>query len=112
MGIASLIQPDCKSVRASKQNLRVTSRFQRVAADCTAKDESESDYVTRIPQDRDYGPDLRLSGPPSGQDAGGGTRTRDRRVPADLRADTRVTVPPTPPVHGEIHIRIFSARQI
>ncbi|GFN95229.1 hypothetical protein PoB_002173500 [Plakobranchus ocellatus] len=29
--------------------------------------------------------DLRLSGPPSGQGAGGGARTRDRRVPADLR---------------------------
>ncbi|GFN77371.1 hypothetical protein PoB_000387700 [Plakobranchus ocellatus] len=41
--------------------------------------------------------DLRLSGPPSGQDAGGGARTRDRRVPADLRADSLATVPPTPP---------------
>ncbi|GFN88539.1 hypothetical protein PoB_001504500, partial [Plakobranchus ocellatus] len=30
--------------------------------------------------------DLRLLSPPSGQDAGGGARTRDRRVPADLRA--------------------------
>ncbi|GFO01870.1 dyslexia-associated protein kiaa0319-like protein [Plakobranchus ocellatus] len=30
--------------------------------------------------------DLRLSGPPSGQGAGGGARTRDRGVPADLRA--------------------------
>ncbi|GFO15554.1 hypothetical protein PoB_004205900 [Plakobranchus ocellatus] len=36
--------------------------------------------------------DLRLSGPPSGQDAGGGARTRDRRVPADLRADSLATV--------------------
>ncbi|GFN96947.1 U3 small nucleolar RNA-associated protein 6 homolog [Plakobranchus ocellatus] len=42
--------------------------------------------------------DLRLSGPPSGQDAGGGARTRDRRVPADLRADSLATVPPTPPI--------------
>ncbi|GFN76900.1 hypothetical protein PoB_000340600 [Plakobranchus ocellatus] len=41
--------------------------------------------------------DLRLSGPPSGQDAGGGARTRDRRVPADLRADSLATVPPTRP---------------
>ncbi|GFN83382.1 hypothetical protein PoB_000988800 [Plakobranchus ocellatus] len=40
--------------------------------------------------------DLRLSGPPSGQGAGGGARTRDRRVPADLRADSLATVPPTP----------------
>ncbi|GFO43926.1 hypothetical protein PoB_007043100 [Plakobranchus ocellatus] len=39
---------------------------------------------------------LRLSGPPSGQGAGGGARTRDRRVPADLRADSLATVPPTP----------------
>ncbi|GFO38703.1 hypothetical protein PoB_006520800 [Plakobranchus ocellatus] len=39
--------------------------------------------------------DLRLSGPPSGQGAGGGARTRDRRVPADLRADSPATVPPT-----------------
>ncbi|GFO29141.1 hypothetical protein PoB_005564600 [Plakobranchus ocellatus] len=35
--------------------------------------------------------DLRLSGPPSGQGAGGGARTRDRRVPADLRADSLAT---------------------
>ncbi|GFO06467.1 hypothetical protein PoB_003297200 [Plakobranchus ocellatus] len=41
--------------------------------------------------------DLRLSGPPSGQGAGGGARTRDRKVPADLRADSLATVPPTPP---------------
>ncbi|GFO25098.1 hypothetical protein PoB_005160300 [Plakobranchus ocellatus] len=40
--------------------------------------------------------DLRLSGPPSGQGAGSGARTRDRRVPADLRADSLATVPPTP----------------
>ncbi|GFO29502.1 endonuclease-reverse transcriptase [Plakobranchus ocellatus] len=40
--------------------------------------------------------DLRLSGPPSGQGAGGGARTRDRRAPADLRTDSLATVPPTP----------------
>ncbi|GFO17990.1 hypothetical protein PoB_004449500 [Plakobranchus ocellatus] len=28
--------------------------------------------------------------------AGGGARTRDRRVPVDLRADSLATVPPTP----------------
>ncbi|GFO46153.1 hypothetical protein PoB_007265800 [Plakobranchus ocellatus] len=38
--------------------------------------------------------DLRLSGPLSGQGAGGGARTR---VPADLRAGTLSTVPPTAP---------------
>ncbi|GFO15772.1 C-type lectin domain family 4 member g-like [Plakobranchus ocellatus] len=42
--------------------------------------------------------DLRLSGPPSGQGTGSGARTRDRRVPADLRADSQATVLPTPPM--------------
>ncbi|GFO31562.1 hypothetical protein PoB_005806700 [Plakobranchus ocellatus] len=32
---------------------------------------------------------------PSGRGAGGGVRTRDRRVPADLRADSLATVPLT-----------------
>ncbi|GFN91280.1 hypothetical protein PoB_001778600 [Plakobranchus ocellatus] len=31
---------------------------------------------------------------PSGQSAGGGARTRDRRVPADFTADSLATVPP------------------
>ncbi|GFO10026.1 hypothetical protein PoB_003653100 [Plakobranchus ocellatus] len=38
--------------------------------------------------------DLRLSDPPSGLGAGDGTRNRDRRVPADLKADSIATVPP------------------
>ncbi|GFO21646.1 hypothetical protein PoB_004815100 [Plakobranchus ocellatus] len=42
--------------------------------------------------------DLRLSGPPSGQGAGGGARTCDRRVPADLRAESQATVPPKPQI--------------
>ncbi|GFO03847.1 hypothetical protein PoB_003035200 [Plakobranchus ocellatus] len=46
--------------------------------------------------------DLRLSGPPSGQGAGSGARTRDRRVPADLRADSQATVLPTPPFEMKI----------
>ncbi|GFO34655.1 hypothetical protein PoB_006116000 [Plakobranchus ocellatus] len=33
-----------------------------------------------------------------GQGAGGGARTRDRMIPADLRADLIATVPPTPPL--------------
>ncbi|GFO09547.1 hypothetical protein PoB_003605200 [Plakobranchus ocellatus] len=41
--------------------------------------------------------DLMLSGPPSGQGASSGARTRDGRVPADLRADSQGTVLPTPP---------------
>ncbi|GFN98371.1 hypothetical protein PoB_002487700 [Plakobranchus ocellatus] len=40
--------------------------------------------------------DLRFSGPLLGQDADGGARIRHRRVPADLRADSLATVPPTP----------------
>ncbi|GFO43918.1 hypothetical protein PoB_007042300 [Plakobranchus ocellatus] len=40
--------------------------------------------------------DLRLSSPPSGQGVSGGARIRDRRVPADLRADSQAAVPPTP----------------
>ncbi|GFN77942.1 hypothetical protein PoB_000444800 [Plakobranchus ocellatus] len=35
--------------------------------------------------------------PHASQGAGGGARTRNRRVPADLRADSLATVPPTPP---------------
>ncbi|GFO20123.1 hypothetical protein PoB_004662800 [Plakobranchus ocellatus] len=34
--------------------------------------------------------------PPTGHGAGGGVRTRDRRSPADLRADSLTTEPPTP----------------
>ncbi|GFO33920.1 hypothetical protein PoB_006042500 [Plakobranchus ocellatus] len=41
--------------------------------------------------------DLRLLGPPSGRGADCGARTRDVRVPADLRADSQATVQPTPP---------------
>ncbi|GFO19970.1 hypothetical protein PoB_004647500 [Plakobranchus ocellatus] len=40
--------------------------------------------------------DLRLSDSPYGQGAGSGARTRDRRVPTDLRADSQATMLPTP----------------
>ncbi|GFO50614.1 hypothetical protein PoB_007711900 [Plakobranchus ocellatus] len=40
---------------------------------------------------------LRLSGPPSGQGTDGGARTHDRRIPADIRADSLATVRPTLP---------------
>ncbi|GFN95800.1 hypothetical protein PoB_002230600 [Plakobranchus ocellatus] len=46
--------------------------------------------------------DLRLSGPPSGQGACSGARTRDRRVPADLGADLLATLPPTAPAEENI----------
>ncbi|GFN81551.1 hypothetical protein PoB_000805700 [Plakobranchus ocellatus] len=40
--------------------------------------------------------DLKLLGSPSGQGAGDGARTRDRRIPEYLRIDSLTTVPPTP----------------
>ncbi|GFN89897.1 hypothetical protein PoB_001640300 [Plakobranchus ocellatus] len=45
--------------------------------------------------------DLRLPGPPSGQGTGGVARTRDRRIPVDIRADSLATVPSNPPNAGE-----------
>ncbi|GFO50680.1 hypothetical protein PoB_007718500 [Plakobranchus ocellatus] len=45
---------------------------------------------------------LRLSSPKSGQGAGGEARTRDRKDPADIRADSLSTVPQTPPDESEI----------
>ncbi|GFO04824.1 hypothetical protein PoB_003132900 [Plakobranchus ocellatus] len=54
--------------------------------------------------------DLRLSGPPSGQGAGGGARTRDRKVPSDLRADSLATVPPTPHFHRHQNELIYLSR--
>ncbi|GFO43100.1 hypothetical protein PoB_006960500 [Plakobranchus ocellatus] len=38
-----------------------------------------------------------LLSPPSGEGRGSGAQNHDRRVPADLRADSQTTVPPTPP---------------
>ncbi|GFN77341.1 hypothetical protein PoB_000384700 [Plakobranchus ocellatus] len=46
--------------------------------------------------------DLRLSGPTSGQSAGGGAQTCDRGVSADLRADSLSTVPPTPQTYWSL----------
>ncbi|GFN82874.1 hypothetical protein PoB_000938000 [Plakobranchus ocellatus] len=67
-----------------------------------------SDAVVRLGAASPQQGDLRLSSSPSGQDAGGGARTRDRRVPADLRADSLATMPPTPPdVLGERTCRPF-----
>ncbi|GFO48380.1 hypothetical protein PoB_007488500 [Plakobranchus ocellatus] len=40
--------------------------------------------------------DFILADLPSGQGTGGGARTRDRKAPADLRADSLSTVLPTP----------------
>ncbi|GFO22509.1 hypothetical protein PoB_004901400 [Plakobranchus ocellatus] len=49
--------------------------------------------------------DLRLSCPPPGQGAGGGARTRDRRVLASLRADSLYSVPPTNPFFGHLEMK-------
>ncbi|GFO19346.1 hypothetical protein PoB_004585100 [Plakobranchus ocellatus] len=48
----------------------------------------------------------RLSGPPSGQGAGGGARARDRMVPADLREDSLATVPPRPQDHSRTVLQL------
>ncbi|GFN88977.1 hypothetical protein PoB_001548300 [Plakobranchus ocellatus] len=40
--------------------------------------------------------DLKPSGPPHSQDADSGARTRGKRVPANLKADSLSTEPPTP----------------
>ncbi|GFO01145.1 small G protein signaling modulator 1 [Plakobranchus ocellatus] len=42
-----------------------------------------------------------LCGPPSGQSAGGWVRTWDRRVPANLKADSQSTALQTPPKDPE-----------
>ncbi|GFO00050.1 hypothetical protein PoB_002655500 [Plakobranchus ocellatus] len=52
--------------------------------------------------------DLRLLGPPSGRGADGGARIRDRRVPADLRADSQATEPPMPPKSHDYSLAIKS----
>ncbi|GFO21315.1 hypothetical protein PoB_004782000 [Plakobranchus ocellatus] len=58
---------------------------------------SRSVSAWHLPQCSQSTGDLRFLGPPSGQGAGRGARTRDRRLPADLRADSLTTVPPMPP---------------
>ncbi|GFN92769.1 hypothetical protein PoB_001927500 [Plakobranchus ocellatus] len=58
----------------------------------------------------------RLSGPASAQGAGDGARNRDRRVPADLRANSLATRPLTPQetveVEEETGIRLTEPREI
>ncbi|GFO43617.1 hypothetical protein PoB_007012200 [Plakobranchus ocellatus] len=65
----------------------------------TISSNSSSNHTSRNNSTCSFYPqqgDLRLSGPPSGQGASSGARTRDRWVPADLRADSQATVLPTP----------------
>ncbi|GFO38829.1 run and fyve domain-containing protein 2-like [Plakobranchus ocellatus] len=66
----------------------------KVAAEETAR--KLGLIIAEKDQKRPQQGDLRLSGPPSGQGACGWARTRDRRIPADLRADSLSTMPPTP----------------
>ncbi|GFO01305.1 hypothetical protein PoB_002781000 [Plakobranchus ocellatus] len=47
---------------------------------------------------------------PSGQGADGGARTRNRRVPADLRANSLATVPPKLKVWKTEDIDVFLTR--
>ncbi|GFO06670.1 hypothetical protein PoB_003317500 [Plakobranchus ocellatus] len=71
---------------------------QRKAQDRRKWKTSAEGYILQW-MDKDFNPlqgDIRLSGPPRGQGAGRGARTRKRRVPADIRADKLTTVPPTP----------------
>ncbi|GFO11126.1 hypothetical protein PoB_003763100 [Plakobranchus ocellatus] len=48
--------------------------------------------------------DLRLRDLPSGRNASGGVRTRDRRIPADLRTDSLATMPPTLPSYQDVNL--------
>ncbi|GFN80120.1 hypothetical protein PoB_000662600 [Plakobranchus ocellatus] len=67
--------------------------YEIVITICYNDDDDDDDDDDASPQQGD----IRLSGPPSGQGAGGGARTSNRRVSEDLRMDSLATVPPTPP---------------
>ncbi|GFN91478.1 hypothetical protein PoB_001798400 [Plakobranchus ocellatus] len=57
---------------------------------------SQGGFVVHCATDAQSSPqqgDLKLLGPPSDRGADGGARTRDRRVPADLRVGSQATVP-------------------
>ncbi|GFN73712.1 hypothetical protein PoB_000021800 [Plakobranchus ocellatus] len=88
----------------------VTGLVLKVAVGSQAKEYCSNGRITQVKDGDDYTSngaspqqdDLSLSGPPSGQGAGSGARTRDRRIPADLRADSLAPVPPTPRWFGMI----------
>ncbi|GFO30364.1 hypothetical protein PoB_005686900 [Plakobranchus ocellatus] len=56
-------------------------------------------YLRKVISANPQQDDLRLSIPPLSQDACGGARTCERRVPKDLRADPLSTVPLTDLLH-------------
>ncbi|GFO08923.1 hypothetical protein PoB_003542800 [Plakobranchus ocellatus] len=87
---------DLKGERGRVDERRVEKERKRLKREERARRKSPEDFEFLCIASPQQG-DLRLSGPPPRQDAGGGARTRDRRVPADLRADSLSTVPPTPP---------------
>ncbi|GFO26421.1 hypothetical protein PoB_005292600 [Plakobranchus ocellatus] len=64
------------------------------ARKCNDGRRSNQSVGKEIPQQDDF----RLPGPSSDKGADDGAQIRDRRVPADLRADSLSTVPPTPVV--------------
>ncbi|GFN86321.1 hypothetical protein PoB_001282700 [Plakobranchus ocellatus] len=70
----------------------------------TSKKKDNKKRKTRERRARPQQGDIRLLGLPSGQGAGGRARTRDRRVPADLRADSLATVPPSPLMEVEAEL--------
>ncbi|GFO29549.1 hypothetical protein PoB_005605400 [Plakobranchus ocellatus] len=74
---------------ARKRELLETGNIENLTIQCTAL---YQETTRSSPQQGD----LKLSGPPSDQGAGYGARTRDRSVPADLRADSLATEPLTP----------------
>ncbi|GFO01954.1 mRNA-decapping enzyme 1b [Plakobranchus ocellatus] len=93
MNLAALQQRDPYISEIIDRAVKVTLyKFSQQHSKWSVTDIEGSLFVYRSPQQGDF----RLSGPPSGQGADGGVRTRDRRVPADLRADSLATVPPTP----------------
>ncbi|GFO18035.1 hypothetical protein PoB_004454000 [Plakobranchus ocellatus] len=64
-----------------------TKRFKSIIR-IFANFSSKTMYAGFLQIPRPHQGTLRLSGPPSGQGAGGGARTRDRRIPAELKADS------------------------
>ncbi|GFN93088.1 hypothetical protein PoB_001959400 [Plakobranchus ocellatus] len=69
-------------------SLRSVYKFVCTQKNFTMYSTNSSAIVESSPQQGD----LRLSGPPSGQGANGGAQIRDRKVSADLRADSLATV--------------------
>ncbi|GFO47059.1 hypothetical protein PoB_007356400 [Plakobranchus ocellatus] len=72
----------CQATIVSVERKLATNRNGRPSTTDMAHYEEDGFSYTASPEEGN----LRLPGPPSDQGAGVGARTRDRRVPADLRA--------------------------